>query len=179
MKALRLMLFYMMVWLPFSPNSFADYLPVFEGEHTQKNEAVSEQPGEALWYGDSVLNGRFYTKGNIFIDYDYFLANQSRGLIFDQVGKLYFLPEVGEEFATLNFDGYFAEHDISYTTAGPKINYWVGEGSTLDATRFVAGANIYIVSIPTTEVPLPAASWLFASSVGMLVWRRRYSRHCR
>lgn len=178
MRMLQILLSNIMVWLLFSSFAVAhSYSPDWSFKNPL-SKVVFYNPGkcntESDWVGEAIDDDGFYASGNLFIEYDYFLANVEKGLEFDQRGSLYFMPDE-ESFELPSFEEFDDELGIGYGFDGPFINYWITADSTLDATFFYSKWNIYVLdSGAASEVPLPAGAWLFGSALlTMLGWKRR------
>ena len=158
-----------MLWLPFSSVSVAKCVRLADGGFRDNHVLYFHQD----WVGDAVYHGGFYASGDIYIDYDYLMDNQSKGVEFDQRGSLYFLPPE-EELTIPEFGGYSDEYDVAYTTDKPSIDYWINANSGLDVDYFYSRGDIFIVKgAGGAAVPLPASGWLSASALFALFGLRR------
>ena len=179
----------MIVSLWFVSNASAHHVPVvgFDNHHHGYKGKKPDVPDlnvlflkrcmfERDWVNDAIVDDGFYASGDLYIDYDYFLANQSKGLEFKAKGSLFFLPSE-DDLDIPEFDKFDDELNIAYEFDKPFVNYWIGEDSVLDVDFFFSKKNIYIINGPApSQVPVPAAAWLFGSALTVLAQARRSSR---
>ena len=160
MKNLKLLLSSMMFLLSFSSISVAM-------SATITGDNINREVGAALRQGD------FSVSGDIYMEYDYFLANQAGGLDFDAGGKVFFLPTTGSQISTAGFTFFADDYGVAFTDADPFRDFWITEHANLNTTSFVTQGNIYVVKQSlSSPVPVPEAAWLFASALSVLGWRR-------
>lgn len=180
MKIFHLSLTNIMISLLFAPHAIAEMVTP---EWSHKNPIANvvyfnrckDHKGKD-WVDDAIIDGGLYASGNIYMEYDYFLANVEKGLEFDARGSVYFLPGTDAVDVPV-FEHFDEELGVGYHADGPFIDYLIMADANLDTSYFYSKWDIYVIDgAAGSEVPLPAGAWLFGSAL-LGLWGKQYRKH--
>lgn len=173
MKALKLILSSMIIWLPLSSLCLAHSLTMDKWRSSVDHRHSLELSPVHDWLKAPVAGDWFVATGDIYMAKDYFTGAVSDGVTFKARGEVSFLPDSGAGDIP-EFDVYSDKYRVASTGDCFHIDYWIGANSNVGVHHFFSLGNIYIVDKrPVAPVPLPPASFSFLSALSLIAWRRR------
>ena len=127
-----------------------------------------------------LIGDHLYASGDVYIDSDYFYAHVASGLTFDQDGSLFFVPAADSASVNPDFSSWDFSGGIGFSGSELPIDYLITADVSEAIKHFHSMGDIYITNVAYSEVPVPAAAWMFGSALLSLVLAKRKKpvSHC-